>query len=575
MATSRPDSRLLAPGERWGWEYRLVAEDAPAGPDTTTEPEVPAVPEPDWTVPAAERHARAVRHRTRYWQIAAGATVLTVGALLSMVVTGPIGAGYAAVPLGIVAVAAAVLATVPGLRAVRAADTAYRQWVTACLAGHRATDRAPAVSGTSGCVGRWRPVRPVAAARVDVYGGTDPGWAALLSTVAGSVLGSGGSVTVLDITGQSAGRDLIRLAGAAGHRLDLLSLPDHLPAVGLLSDLAPAQVGTVLAEAVHAVDRDPDSGDRSGDATLIGQAVAALGYQDTGARQSAGSQPRRPLTFRRLAGALYALDGATGSDDSLSSAERANLAAAQRQPGNIAAGPRLRRLAAAAAQLALLEEHDPGVRPYRDPHAQLRVMQLLGNDPELPTGLLAQVLAGVLLHQVRRQVPAEGQDRLLVVAGADGLRRTQLERLDQLTRRRGIRLVLLYRRLRADAMAPTGQHAMILMRQQGAAEADRAAALVGDVHPLLVADFTARHRSPLDAVTADSAPAGRCAAPPGLPPLPPRPDVPVPGPQEHPGTRYMPVAGFLRELSGTAFVLLDPQDVGSPRLLDCDPAVLD
>ncbi len=574
MATSRPDRRLLTPGERWGWEYRLVTEDAPAGSDADAGPGAPAVPEPDWTAPAAERYARAVGHQNPYRLLAACAAVLAAGASL-LAVAGPAGAGYAALGLGVVALSATSLATLPAVRAVRAADTAYRQWVAACTAGHQRTDPAPAAVGTPRHVGRWRPVRPVAAARIDVYGGTDPGWAALLSTVAGSVLGSGGSVTVLDITGHSAGRDLIRLAGAAGHRLDLLSLPDHLPAVGLLSDLAPAQVGTVLAEAVHAVDRDPDSGDRSGDATLIGQAVAALGYHDTGARKAVTAPTRRPLTFRRLAGALSALDGATSSDESLTAAECANLAAAQRQPGNIAAGARLRRLAAAAAQLALLEEHDPGVRPYRDPHAQLRVMQLLGDDPELPTGLLAQVLAGVLLHQVRRQVPAEGQDRLLVVAGADGLRRTQLERLDQLARRRGIRLVLLYRRLRADAVAPTGPHAMVLMRQQGAVEADRAAALVGDGYPLLVADLTARRRCPLDAVTADSAPAGRCSAPPGLPPLPPRPDTCVAGPQEHHGTRYVPTAGFLRELSDTAFVLLDPGDVGSPRLLDCDPAVLD
>lgn len=487
---------LLAPGERWGWEYRLGAPPEPAHAPTAP----PPVPEPAWAVPLADRYAAAVRLTHRYRWPALGAAALAAVCAAGAAFVPAVGwaaAGFAAAALG-----AAVAALLPRLAAVRAADAAYAGWVEECPP--QPEPDAPAVDATA--VGRWREVGPVAAERVDVYGGTDAGRAALLSTAAGAVIGSGGSVTVLDLTGQSAARELVRLAGAAGHRLDLLSLPDHLPAVGLLSGLSAGQVGTVLAEAVHAVDRDPDTGDRSADATLVGQAVAAL---------------RGTITFRRVAAALLALDGT--DDRRLTDSELAHLAAVRGQAATRAAGARLRRLAAASAQLALLEEHDPGVRPYRDPHAQLRVMQLLGCDPDLSTGLLAQVLVGTLLHQVRRQVPAEGPARLLVVVGADGLRRAHLERLDTLTRRRGIRLVLMYQRLRADAGPPTGTDATVLLRQD-APTAAQASVLAGDAELL-------------------------------------RPD----------GTRVRPGADVLADLPETAFLLLDPRDPGSPRLLHARP----
>ncbi|BCJ36924.1 hypothetical protein Athai_44270 [Actinocatenispora thailandica] len=553
--SERRSTALLAPGERWGWEYRLL----PAAAPERAAPATPSVPDPDWADAAAERYAAAGRRTLRYrWPTAAAAALAVVGfalaAALANGILALIGSGCA-----VLAVAGTAGLVLPRRFAARYADAEHQRWLRRC-ARHAEPVPAPAPEAPAG---RWRPLRPAGAEHVDVYGGTDRGWAALLSTVAGSVIGSGGSVTILDLTGSSAARDLVRVAGAAGHRLDLLTLPDHLPSVGLLADLAPAQVGTVLAEAVHAVDRDSDSGDRSGDAGLVGQAVTAL---------------RGPVTFRRVGAALRALDGVVADGDALTAAERANLAAALRQVGSQTAATRLRRLAAAAEQLALLEEHDPGVRPYRDPHAQLRVMQLAGDEEDLSTGLLAQVLAGTLLHQVRRLVPQEsGPARLLVVAGADGLRRAQLERLDTLARRRGIRLLLLYRRLRGDATAPTGTDATVLMRQPGAAQAAQAARLLPAGIELLVADRTMARAEPTAARRGgpEPEPPGRLPAPPPVPPLPPHPWRPGAEPGVPAAARYAPTPEFLRALPDTAYLLLDPRDGGSPRLLEADPAVLD
>ena len=543
---------LLTAGERWGWEYQPAPppdpDQPPADPDRAlSEPgQVPPVPEPEWAFAAADRYAAARQRSLRYrWPTLAAAVLAVAASGLAAAGVGP--ALPVAFGLVLVALAGVALLVLPRYRAARLADVEHQRWLAALLerpepAPEPVPEPAP---------GRWHPTRPVGADHVDVYGGTDTGWAALLSTVAGSVIGSGGSVTVLDLSGSSAARELVRAAGTAGHRLDLLTLPDHLPSVGLLADLAPAQVGTVLAEAVHAVDRDSETGDRSGDAALVGQAVSAL---------------RGPVTFRRVGAALRALDGVVADDGSLTAAERANLAAALRQAGQPTRATRLRRLAAAAEQLARLEEHDPGVRPYRDPHAQLRVMQLAGDDPGLSTGLLAQVLAGTLLHQVRKLVPTEsGPSRLLVVAGADGLRRAQLERLDTLTKRRGIRLILLYRRLRPDAAAPTGSDATVLMRQPDAADAEQAARLLPAGVELLVADSTAARGGEPD---------GRVPDPPPVPPLPPHPLRPEPVAAGTGAARYRPTGAWLRRLPETAYLLLDPRDPGTPRLLEADPTVL-
>jgi hypothetical protein len=555
---------LLEPGERWGWEYRLGAE------LVTTEPAARqdgSAPEADWARAAADRYARAAAVRRRHWWIGPSAVVVAVVLAAVWPVAPMLVAAAAVLALGVVS---ALVVLLPPVRASRAADAACLAW----LRGYRVQmpERAAPVAR---CAGRWRPVRVQAAERVDVYGGTGRGRSALLSTVAGSVLGSGGSVTVLDLTGESAVGELIRVAGAAGHRLDLLSLPDHLPSVGLLTDLAPAQVGTVLADAVHAVDRDPDTGDRSGDAALVVQAATALRYQGAETR---GAETRtgngfRPLTFRRLAAALRALEGAEPMNAALSAAEQANLASVRRSVATMAAGPRLRRLCAAAGQLAAAEEQDVGVRPYRDPHAQLRVMQLLSTED---TELLAQVLAGVLLHQVRRQVSVRSGDepagpaRLLVVVGADGLRRALLEKLETLTSRRGIRLVLAYRRLRPDAGTPGKRQATILLRQENDTAAAQAAALVGE-HPLLAAEAIP-DAGPLDASRPGvGASAGRLPDAPPLPPVPEHPTAPAPEAEPRPGVRYLPTAGFFRALPDTAAVLLDPRDAGSPRLVDYAP----
>jgi hypothetical protein len=487
--------------ELWGWEFRVQIPQQDLPTTETPEPgllpvEVPVPPGPDAVVPR--------------WpaEVAAGSSLF----------------------------------------AGRRAEGSHRAWLEQVVAGQEAVAAAMGewVAGRPAAeVARagWWPVAPTGSGRVDVYGGSGDGWAALLATAAGSLLAGGASVTVVDLSGESVSRRLVARAGTAGQRIDLLTLPDHLPDVHLLADLTADQAGEVIAEAVHAVDRDSGTGDRARDAGLLGQVIRCL---------------REPVEFGRLHAALRALRGGP-IIELLDRTEQANLAALVPASTGTLPVARLRRLTAAVHELVLLSEHEVEIRPYRDPAAQLRVMQLADPESGQPTELLRQLVFGVLVHQVRRQVPTAGPARLLIVAGADELRRSHVERLERLAHRRGIRLVLLFRRLRPELSATTSDaDATLLMRPATAAEADRAAAVTGEHHHFLT---PARPEKP--------AQPGRSGQS-----VPPDPYHPVPVVLAVP-----PVAApaatpaFLRGLPETAFVLLDPHDPGSPRLADCDPPV--
>lgn len=486
----------LTPGELWGWEYRvhiprpeLPESDPDSDPPGPQVPPGPEVPVPAWP-----------------GEVAGG------GALL----------------------------------AGRRADGGYRSWSGQVLAA-----RAPVADAMRRWVGGrpepaavtagWWPVAPAGGGRVDVYGGSSDGWAALLATAAGSLLAGGASVTVVDLSGDSVSRRLVAGAGAAGQRIDLLTLPDHLPDVHLLADLSADQAGEVIAEAVHAVDRDSGTGDRARDAGLLGQVIRCL---------------RDPVDFGRLHAALRALRGGP-IIELLDRTEQANLAALVPASAGTLPVARLRRLTAAVHELVLLAEHEVEARPYRDPAAQLRVLQLADPESGHPTELLRQLVFGVLVHQVRRLVPAAGPARLLIVAGADELRRSHVERLERLAHRRGIRLVLLFRRLRAETTGTASDaDATLLLRPATAADATRAAAVIGEHHHFLVPTRPTPPGQPERVAAA----------------VPPDPYHPVPmAPAVPPVAAPAAAPAFLRTLPETAFVLIDPRDPGSPRLADCEP----
>ncbi len=294
-----------------------------------------------------------------------------------------------------------------------------------------------------------------------------------------------------------------------------------------------------------------------------------------------GDRPAESATAGSGPTSRPAAAGAT--QERLTDDELSALAELRRDTPAIAL-PALLRLGEALTELAAAEGTRSPVEPYRDPAAGLRVLQLSDRVAGTALPLLRQIVIAVLAEQIRREPPAD-RPRLLAITGADHLSAGFLDRLDQLLRRRSIRLMLFFRHLRPDVhpatvhpatMPPATAGATVLMRMPDPTDADRAAALVGTRHRLLASQLTVPPGAEPDRTDAggvDGEPPGYPheavvhlgAARPGM--------LAIGAAPYHRAYRHAVAARLFTELSPTGYVLVDPADGGSPRLGDCDPTV--
>ncbi|HEX5495593.1 MAG TPA: hypothetical protein VFX70_13570 [Mycobacteriales bacterium] len=629
MGGTRLPDRLISPVERWGWEYRDPRTVVPAFAE---EPPAPDVVAPDWSARYAELVGQAERGRRGNARTTVALAVMAVGVGL------PFGPLAALLP----ALAAAGFgwrALVHPARLRRRAHRAYQGWLAGSILRHVelrgrvavwwqrrgayqrwAADRADSAP-------EWFPVRPATVERADVCGGSAQGWRHLLAATAGSLLGSGARVTVLDLSGDRVTGPLRAVAAAGGYPCGLLTLPEQMCSVNPLRGLTAEQVAVVVAEAVHAVDRESAHEARSVDATVLQQVCEQL-------------DP--PVSFSRLHAALRVLlrqepppsgvdseldsevDSGVGpaADSVLTGAEYGRLDALFGEAARRGAEERVFRLAAALARLAALGGDTSAAGLFDDPNAPLRVVEVSENAVDLTGELLVQLLFQVAAHDLRRAEPDSDRPRVLVVAGADALPRAGVERLDQLARRRGVRTVLMFRHLREDAVDLLGGgEAAVFMRVGNAREAEQAATFIGREHRLVAGQFTVSRGDSSSESTSDSTSRGTSTQEStsageqwsrsrgvdfGL-------LLSSPGRSGSRGTGgqsstttgsgtswtegrttstqsgvstgesvgyqrtydYTVTPKFLQDMSSTAFVLVDPRDPGSPRLGDCDPAILD
>ncbi|MEV2274631.1 hypothetical protein AB0I72_03510 [Nocardiopsis sp. NPDC049922] len=109
---------------------------------------------------------------------------------------------------------------------------------------------------------------------VVVVGGTDAGWSALLTTVGVSRLRGGGDLTVVDLTGRSVARELVRLARRCAVAPRRWVLPADLPRMTLGTNLDAGQRARVLS-AVAAASGSAE--DVDADETLLLRLLEVLG----------------------------------------------------------------------------------------------------------------------------------------------------------------------------------------------------------------------------------------------------------------------------------------------------------
>ena len=86
--------------------------------------------------------------------------------------------------------------------------------------------------------------------RIDVAGGTLPGWSALITLLGATRLYSGGHLTVLDLSEGAIAKDLIELARKGGDEPLVWVLPVDLPRLDLGATLKPEAFADVLAHVV-------------------------------------------------------------------------------------------------------------------------------------------------------------------------------------------------------------------------------------------------------------------------------------------------------------------------------------
>ena len=614
---SLPD-RAAAPAERWGWEYR---DPRTAVPAFTEEPPALDPVAPDWSARMAARVDRADRNRRTSARITVALAVVAVGFGVPF---GPLAATLPA----LAAVGYGWRATLHPVWLRHRADAAHRRWLAGSIARHTTLQqhivdwwrRRQAHEYRAGQIvtsaAQWFPIRPATVERADVCGGSPQGWRHLLAATVGSLLGSGARVTVLDLSGDRVTGPLRALAADGGHPTSLLTLPDRMDLVNPLAGLTADQVATVVAEAVHAAAPESTHEARSVDTTVLRQVCAQLAP---------------PITLPRLHAALRVLlrqeRPPSGADAALSVEEYDRLDTLFGEAARRGAEERVFRLSADLADLAeMTTVAGPGngigaPGPFGRSSAMLRVVEVSENAVDLAGELLVQLLFQLALLDLRRSEPDPDRARVIVVAGADPLPRAAVERLDQLARRRGVRTIVMFRHLRENAVDLLGGgEAAVFMRMGNAREAEAAATFIGREHRLVASQFTVSRSDSVSTSTSDSTSVGTstqeststgeqwsrsrgldfglllrtpgrtgsrgtggqtsATSGSGTSWTQGRTDSTQTGVSTSESVGYQRsydhtvTPKFLQDMSPTAFVLVDPRDSGSPRLGDCDPAIL-
>ncbi|HEX4814095.1 MAG TPA: hypothetical protein VFV66_15235, partial [Nonomuraea sp.] len=117
--------------------------------------------------------------------------------------------------------------------------------------------------------------------RIDVAGGTLPGWSALVTLIGATRLYSGGHLTVLDLSEGAIAKDLVELARKGGDDPLVWVLPVDLPKLDLGATLKPEAFADVLAHVVSVSEEHHTTRDLSFDNAILERVLEVLGENAT------------------------------------------------------------------------------------------------------------------------------------------------------------------------------------------------------------------------------------------------------------------------------------------------------
>ena len=315
--------------------------------------------------------------------------------------------------------------------------------------------------------------------RIDVAGGTLPGWSALITLLGATRLYSGGHLTVLDLSEGAIAKDLIELARKGGDDPLVWVLPVDLPRLDLGATLKPEAFADVLAHVVSVSEEHRTTRDLSFDNAILERVLEVLGENATISQVTAAlralaqvGDPRDDLKF----GLITAIQ-----------LERIGTLFGRGVSDRVV----IERAWALESQLRKLETL--GTQAVRLPPARLRVVSMDRQAGVFGNRVLGTYVATALTH-ILRQSPASDRPwyHTIIVAGADKLRGDVLDRLMDACETSRTGLVLTYRSLTPTVRERLGRgHAAVAFMRLGNAEDARIASEhVGTEHRLELAQLT-------------------------------------------------------------------------------------
>jgi len=333
---------------------------------------------------------------------------------------------------------------------------------------------------------RWYAVAlPAGIDRVDVAGGTLPGWSALLTMTAARQLAAGGEVTVLDLSGGAVAADLLQVARGGGIEPAVWVLPADLPRLDLTASLDAADLADVIALSVAAADERGSTAGLAIDTAILERVIGVL-RAGRGARLASVTAALRALA---QVGDPRA-DVAAGL---LTEQEMSRLSALYGQGATDRVV--LERALSIEAQLRKLAA--TGSEPIEPPRSRLRVVAIDKRVGPLSARLLGSFVVTALTHLLGQAQPSQAEagqpwQHTVYLLGAERLRDDVLDRLTDVCENSRSGLVLAYRSMPPQVRQRIGRgNACVAFMRLGNAEDARAAAeQIGTEHRFVLSQLT-------------------------------------------------------------------------------------
>ncbi len=303
----------------------------------------------------------------------------------------------------------------------------------------------------------WYPVGPSAEARVVcVFGGTFVSWTSALLTLGSSMLGSGARLLIADLSRRETTSPLLELCERVSLSAARLALPLREGRGRLFAELRWQDLSSILVEVLHSAKEDADASrrDRQEDQAVIREVAACLDQSG-------------PVSVGRLRQALRVVQGSDRGTPGIAPREYDELTRlyneVQREHGGVM--ERVTRIERALRDFEALDDTQPaGCRPeavltgvapasagQRPP--ELEIIEVDKQADDLGNDQLVDLTFQLLLRRVRL---GSANADVLVILGADRIRRVALESIVTHAQQRGVRIILFFEHLRRDAVELVG-----------------------------------------------------------------------------------------------------------------------